>query len=64
MKKNFSEKMQEINADIAVKQKAIQVELDSLKKKRLQRELEVLKLRKKVIDLNDRIDSLKGSKWD
>jgi len=62
MKKNFSEKMQEINADIAVKQKAIQVELDSLKKKRLQRELEVLKLRKKVIDLNDRIDSLKGSK--
>ena len=62
MKKNFSEKMQEINADIAVKQKAIQVELDSLKKKRLQRELEVLKLRKKVIDLNDRIDSLNGSK--
>lgn len=54
--------MQEINADIAVKQKAIQVELDSLKKKRLQRELELLKLRKKIIDLNDRIDSLKDSK--
>jgi len=61
MKKNSTEKMQEINADIAIKQKAIQVELDTLKKKRLQRELEVLKLRKKVIDLNDRIDALKDS---
>lgn len=60
MKKNFTEKMLEINADIIVKEKEVQVELDTLKKKRFQRELEVLKLRKKVIDLNIRIDGLRS----
>ena len=62
MKKNFTEKIQDINADIAVKQKEIQVELDNFKRGRLQRELEVLKLREKVIDLNSRIDQLRSLK--
>lgn len=60
MRKNFSEKIQNINADIAIKNKEVQVELDSVKKKRLQRELEVLYLRKKVIELTDRIDNLRS----
>ena len=60
MKKNFTEKIQDINSDIIVKEKEVQVELDTLKKKRFQRELEVLKLRKKVIDLNIRIDGLRS----
>tara|TARA_B100000795_G_C22475623_1_gene314682 strand:+ start:376 stop:582 length:207 start_codon:yes stop_codon:yes gene_type:complete len=60
MKKNILEKIQNITADIAIKNKEIQVELDSLKKSRLQRELEVLNLRKKVLDLTDRIDNLRS----
>ena len=60
MDKNFVEKNQEMNADISVKQKEIQVELDAEKLGRLKRELEVLNLRKKVIDLNGRIDQLRS----
>ena len=51
--------MREIDADIAIKQKQIEVEVDSTKKSDLQNQLQVLRVRKQIIGLQQRIEQLK-----
>ncbi len=50
--------MDEIDAQIAVKQKQVQVEFDPEKKTEYQKQLQKLQLRKQIKSLMDRIDQL------
>jgi hypothetical protein len=50
--------MDDINAKILVKQKQVQVEQDAEKKAEYQKQLKVLMIRKRIVDLQDRIERI------
>ncbi len=52
--------MDKIDADIAVKQKEIEVQQDGEKKAKLQKQLAVLQIRKQIISLQNRVEQLRG----
>jgi hypothetical protein len=51
--------MNRIDADITIKEKEIQVEQDGEKKAKLQNQLQVLRIRKQIISLQQRIEQLR-----
>lgn len=57
-KKNFLKKMEEksISDRIILKQKELQIERNPNKKQELQRDLEILNLRKQIEDLRNKIE--------
>lgn len=52
--------MNDLSADIAIKQKEIQVENDVTKKAELQKQLQVLQIRKQIEGLRQRIDQIRN----
>jgi len=53
--------MDDINGKILVKQKQVQVEQDVDKKAEYQKQLKVLMIRKRIIDLQDRIENINNN---
>jgi|TARA_B110000211_G_scaffold234335_1_gene303562 hypothetical protein len=52
--------MEKVLADIAVKNKQIQVEVDPQKKAEYQKQLQVLHIRKQIIGLQTRIEQIRA----
>jgi len=50
--------MNNINAKIEVKRKQIAVEVDPARKEKHKKQLQVLQIRKQIIDLQNRIENL------
>lgn len=51
--------MEDINGQILVKSKEVEVEKDAKKKALLQNQLQILQIRKQIIGLQQRIDNLR-----